>query len=162
MPNIYHYIPENFSSRVHNVAAIQWLQYGTCSVISHDERFVLINQYFPQYVRGAQYGCFYSSLMSCYPGMLFRYFLNLFKSVPVAPDITGYHLFLNSTYSMSKMVQNFAVSFWKLSAFECRINISRDFTLFDVLKRCNVLPLDALRRLTPSVGISVHSMEDLF
>jgi len=32
---------------------------------------------------------FWSSLTSCFPGMLFTYFLNDFKIVPVAPIITG-------------------------------------------------------------------------
>jgi hypothetical protein len=30
-----------------------------------------------------------SSLMSCFPGTLLRYFLNYFETVPVAPVITG-------------------------------------------------------------------------
>ena len=32
---------------------------------------------------------FYSSLTSCFPGMLLTYFLNDFEIVPVAPIITG-------------------------------------------------------------------------
>ena len=35
---------------------------------------------------------FWSSLTSCFPGMLLTYFLNDFEIVPVAPIITGYHL----------------------------------------------------------------------
>jgi hypothetical protein len=30
-----------------------------------------------------------SSLMSCFPGMLFRYVLNDFEMVPIAPIMTG-------------------------------------------------------------------------
>ena len=37
----------------------------------------------------AQYGCFCSSLTSCFPGMLLTYFLNDIEIVPVGPIITG-------------------------------------------------------------------------
>ena len=41
------------------------------------------------YVCSAQYGCFRSSLVSCFPGMLLRYCLSDFEVVPVAPFIYG-------------------------------------------------------------------------
>ena len=37
---------------------------------------------------------FCSSLISCFPGTLLRYFLNDFEMVPVAPIITGLLLLL--------------------------------------------------------------------
>jgi hypothetical protein len=37
----------------------------------------------------AQYGCFCSSLISCFPGMLLRYCLSDFEMVPVVSIITG-------------------------------------------------------------------------
>jgi hypothetical protein len=41
---------------------------------------------------------FCSSLTSCFPGMLFTYFLSVFEIVPVAPYYYWYHLcFLHST-----------------------------------------------------------------
>jgi hypothetical protein len=36
-------------------------------------------------------------LISCFPGMLLKYFLKDFEMVPVAPIITGVTLFLHST-----------------------------------------------------------------
>ena len=40
---------------------------------------------------------FCNSLISCFPGMLLRYFLNDFEMVPVVPVIDGIILFLHST-----------------------------------------------------------------
>ena len=63
---------------------------------------------------------------------------------------------------MFAMVQNFALPFWKLSAFVCRIEISEILNCFVDLNVATALPLDALRRLMPSAGILVYSMEGLF
>jgi hypothetical protein len=68
-------------------------------------------------------------------------------------------------YLISKLLQNFALAFWKLSAFVCRIEISEIlFRSMLTLNIATVLPLDALRRLMQSVGIlvRVYSMESLF
>jgi hypothetical protein len=57
---------------------------------------------------------------------------------------------------MPTVFQNVALPFRKLSAFVCRIEILRDFTLFNVaFKRRHCPLLDALRRLMPSVGVEV-------
>jgi hypothetical protein len=37
----------------------------------------------------ASMAVYFSSLISCFPRMLLRYFLNYFEVVPVAPIITG-------------------------------------------------------------------------
>jgi hypothetical protein len=51
MQGTYSYISgTNHGFRVYNVV--------TCNVTSHDKRFLLLHQYFPQYECGAQYGCF--------------------------------------------------------------------------------------------------------
>jgi len=42
-----------------------------------------------QNVCSVQYGCFYSSLISCIAGMLLRYCLNDYGMVPFAPTILG-------------------------------------------------------------------------
>jgi hypothetical protein len=43
----------------------------------------------PQYVCSVQYGCFCSSLISCFPEMLLSYILNDFEMVPVSHIING-------------------------------------------------------------------------
>ena len=63
--------------------------YGASISSSCVGSFVLLRQHFPKYVCSAQYGCFCSSLTSCYPGMLLTYFLNDLEMVPVAPVVTG-------------------------------------------------------------------------
>jgi hypothetical protein len=45
-------------------------------------------QHFPQYVCSAQYGCFCSSIIFCFPGMLLRYCLSDFEIVPVTPVVS--------------------------------------------------------------------------
>ena len=57
--------------------------YGARNVIFHDRPFVLLHQYVPKYVCGAQYGCFCSSLITCLPAVLLRYFLNDSVMVPI-------------------------------------------------------------------------------
>ena len=56
-----------------------------------------------------------------------------------------------------------ALSFWKLSAFVCQIEISQILNCFMLTSTvATVLPLDALPRLMPSVGILVYSVVGLF
>ena len=92
MQGIYNYIPETqHVSRVYRVAAVLNLQYVlTCNVIS-PVKYVL---YF--YISTFHSMCavpntavFCSSLMPCFPGMLFKYCLSYFEMVPVTPIITG-------------------------------------------------------------------------
>ena len=62
----------------------------TCIVISHDELFVPLHQYFPKYECSAQYGCFFVvPLMSCFPGMFLGYCLNESPIISAAFVITG-------------------------------------------------------------------------
>ena len=91
MQGIYTYIPEtNYVSREYSVAAILLLLFMVLiSLVS-----VLNPLYF--YISTYRSVCavpnmavFWSSLTSCFPGMLLRYFLNNFEIVPVAPIITG-------------------------------------------------------------------------
>jgi hypothetical protein len=53
-------VPEtNHAFKVYDGAAIMWLQFMVhVMVYSYDKRFVLLHQYFPQYVCSAQCGCF--------------------------------------------------------------------------------------------------------
>ena len=78
MQGIYTYIPEtNYVPREYSVAAILLLLFmvliSTVSVLN-----LLPNM-----------AVFWSSLTSCFPGMLLTYFLNDFEIVPVAPIVTG-------------------------------------------------------------------------
>jgi hypothetical protein len=88
---IYNYIPNtNRTSRVYNVATILKLTF-----MVHITLFpILYLLYF--YISTFRSVCavpsmavFCSSLISCLPGILLRYFLNYFEMVPVAPIITG-------------------------------------------------------------------------
>jgi len=91
MQGIYTYIPEtNYIPREYSVAAILLLLFIVLiSLVS-----VLNLLYF--YISASRSMCavpnmavFWSSLTSCFPGMLLTYFLNDFEIVPVAPIITG-------------------------------------------------------------------------
>ena len=91
MHGIYTYIPEtNYVPREYSVAAILLLLFMVLiSLVS-----VLNLLYF--YISTFRIMCavpnmavFWSSLTSCFPGMLLTYFLNYFEIVPVAPIITG-------------------------------------------------------------------------
>ena len=101
MQSVHKHIPETYHvSRVHSVAAILKLQYTVHVMLSP----VICVLYF--YISTVQSMCavpsmsvFCSSLISCFPSMLFRYFLNDFKMVPIAP-ITSIILFLYSTYAV--------------------------------------------------------------
>ena len=57
----------------------------TCDAVSHDKRFVL-SEVCPQCPNVTVFSI---SLMSCFPGMLLRYFLNDSEMVPFAPVTTG-------------------------------------------------------------------------
>ena len=77
----------NHISRVCSVAAdlyLQFILYFTCQTC-----FALSHYYFAKYMCSAQYGCFRSSLILCFPGMLLRYCLNGFEMFPVVPIKTN-------------------------------------------------------------------------
>jgi hypothetical protein len=62
-------------------------------------------------------------------------------------------------YLMFWVVQNFVLSFWELSAFKCRIEISEILKCFMLtLAVATALPLDAFRRLMTSSAVVVHSI----
>ena len=91
MQGIYTYIPEtNYNPREYSIAAILLLLFMVLiSLVS-----VLNLPYF--YISTFRSMCavpnmavFWSSLTSCFPGMLRTYFLNDFEIVPFAPVITG-------------------------------------------------------------------------
>jgi hypothetical protein len=66
-------------------------------------------------------------------------------------------------YLMFSVVQNFALPFWKQSAFEYRIEISEILNCFMLtLIVATALPLDALRQPMASVAIAVHSIVGQF
>jgi len=82
-------------SRVHNVAVILWLQ-----IVAHVMLFHMLH-ILHCYISTFQIVCtvpnmaaFCSSLMSCFPGMLLRYFVNDSETLPVASVSL---LFLHST-----------------------------------------------------------------
>ena len=86
--------------RVCNVTAVLWLWCLVHSVISHDKCFVhftfaLVKSMCT--VPSMAVVC--TSLMLSLPSIFFRYFLNVFYMVPVAPIITGITLVLHSAYA---------------------------------------------------------------
>ena len=91
MQGIYTYIPEtNYVPREYSVAAILLLLFLV--LISLVSLLSLLNFYistFRSMCAVSNMAVFWSSLTSCFPGMLLVYFLNDFEIVPVAPIITG-------------------------------------------------------------------------
>ena len=91
MQDIYTYIPEtNHVPREYSVAAILLLLFMV--LISLVPVLSLLHFYistFRSMCAVPNIAIFWSSLTSCFPGMLLTYFLNDFEIVPVAPIITG-------------------------------------------------------------------------
>ena len=91
MQGIYTYIPEtNYIPREYSVAAILLLLFMV--LISSGSVLNLLYFYiitFRNMCAVPNMAVFWSSLTSCFPGMLLMYFLNDFEIVPVAPIITG-------------------------------------------------------------------------
>jgi len=87
MQGIYNHIPETIflGYTVYYCNYIRDKTFGTLNINSHVKCFVLLHQYFPQYVYSAQYGCFLHVLDSCNPDSLLRHFLNDVQMVPIAP-----------------------------------------------------------------------------
>ena len=94
MQDVYNYIPKtNIVTKAYKFATIPWLQ---STSLLHIKPFHVIKvSYF--YINTFRNMCavsctavFCSSLMSCFPGThTYRYFLNDFQVVPVAPIITS-------------------------------------------------------------------------
>ena len=64
--------------------------YGSSYVTCHDKRSVHLHQYFSHSMCAVpSVAIFCSSLMTCFSGMLFKYFLNDFRWFPVALTMTG-------------------------------------------------------------------------
>jgi len=91
MQGIYNYIPErNRIARVYSVAAVLYLQF-----VLHVTIFPKLNVVYFRHISTYRntrtvlnMAVVCSSLMSCFPGMKFRYFLNDFQMVPCVPTIT--------------------------------------------------------------------------
>ena len=92
MQAIYTYIPEtNYVPREYSVAAILLLMFMVLvSLVSVLNLLYFYISTFRSTCAVPNMAVFCSSLTSCFPGMLFTYFLNDFEIVPVAPIITGF------------------------------------------------------------------------
>jgi len=91
MQGIYTYIPEkNYVSREHSVAAILLLLFVVLiSLVSVLNLLYFYISTFRSMCAVPNMAVFWSSLTSCFPGILLTYFLNHFEIVPVAPIITS-------------------------------------------------------------------------
>ena len=91
MQGIYTYIPEtNYVPREYSVAAILLLLFMV--LISLGSVLNLLYFYISTFLvmfAVPNMAVLFSSLTSCFPGMLLTYFLNDFEIIPVAPVITG-------------------------------------------------------------------------
>ena len=91
MQGIYTYIPDtNYVPTEFSVAAILLLLFMVLiSLVSVLNLLYFYISTFWSMCAVANAAVFCSSLTSCFPGMLFTYFLSNFEIVPVAPIITG-------------------------------------------------------------------------
>ena len=91
MQGIYTYISDtNYVPREYSVAAIMLLLFMVLiSLVSVLNLFDFYISTFRSTCAVTNMAVFWSSLTSCFPGMLLMYFLNYFERVPVAPIITG-------------------------------------------------------------------------
>ena len=91
MQGIYTYIPEtNYVPREYSVAAILLLLFMVLiSLVSVLNLFCFYISTFRSMCAVPNMADFFSSLTSCFPGMLLTYFLNDFETVPVASVFTG-------------------------------------------------------------------------
>jgi hypothetical protein len=96
MQGMYTYIPEtNYVLREYNVAAILFLLFMVLiSLVSVLNLLYFYISTFRRMCAVPNTAVFYSSLTSCFPGMLLTYFLNDFEIVPVYPIIYWYRLCL--------------------------------------------------------------------
>ena len=91
MQGIYTYIPEtNCVCKEYSAAAILLLLFMVLiSLVSLLNLLYFYISTFRSVCAVPNMAVFFSSLTSCFPGMLLAYFLNYFEPVPVAPIITG-------------------------------------------------------------------------
>jgi len=91
MQDIYTYIPEtNYIPREYSVAAILLLLFMVLiPLVSVLNLLYFYISTFRSMCAVPNMAIFWSSLTSCFPGMLLTYFLNDFEIVPVAPIFTG-------------------------------------------------------------------------
>ena len=91
MQDIYIYIPEtNYIPREYSVAAILLLLFTVLiSLVSVLNLLYFYISTFRSMCAVPSMAVFWSSLTSCFPGMLLTYFLNDFEIVRLAPIITG-------------------------------------------------------------------------
>jgi len=99
MQGIYTHIPQtNYVPMEYSVAAILLLLF--MALISLVSMLNLLHFYistFRSMCAVPSMAVFWSSLTSCFPGMLLTHFLNNFEIVPVAPILVVSPLFLHST-----------------------------------------------------------------
>ena len=88
----------------------------------------------------ASMAVFCSSLISCFPGMFLRYFLNYFYMVPVAPIITGITFFLFSTCPVFLLLR---FLYFKVSLASFLIT----FLFTKIAKSINIRALFSLSRM---------------
>ena len=89
MQGIYTYIPEtNYVPREYSVAAILLLLFMVLISLVPVLNLLYIST-FRSMCAVPNMAVYCSSLTSCYPAVLFTYFINDFEIVPVAPIITG-------------------------------------------------------------------------
>ena len=87
---VYTYIPEtNYVPREYSVAALLLLFMVLISLVSVMNLLYFYISTFRSMCVVPNMAVFCSSLISCFPGMLFTYFLIEFEIVPVAPIMTG-------------------------------------------------------------------------
>ena len=91
MQGVYAYIPEtNYVPREYSVADIMLLLFMVLiSLVPVLNLLYFYISTFRSMCAVRNMAVFWSSLTSCFPGMLLTYFLNDFEKVPVAPIITG-------------------------------------------------------------------------
>ena len=91
MQGIYTYIPKtNYVPTEYSVAAILLLLFMVLiSLVPVLNLLYFYISTFRNICAVPNMAVFWSSLTSCFPGMLFMYFLNDFEIVPFAPVITG-------------------------------------------------------------------------
>ena len=70
------------------------------NVISHENTFRTLTLALPEVCAMPSMAVFYSSMVSCFPIMSVRYFLNDFGKVTLSPVIIGITFFLRSTFAV--------------------------------------------------------------
>jgi len=100
MHGIYTYIPEtNYVPREYSVAAILLLLFMVLiSLVSVLNLWYFYISTFRGMCSVSNMAVFWSSLTSCFPGMLLTYFLNDFEIVPVAPITFVYYYYYYYDY----------------------------------------------------------------